>query len=138
MSHSLLSSVLSPYQMTTKFLEREFDPGFIFGIDGNKERIYTESESKNLRKSCKSTHQHSTKYPPPLSRLCLCNCTRSASLVPTSSYIRVLQQAECRYAPIFPAHSASCFLSISNVLLVLCLLLLFSFCCDTAPLKIAV
>lgn len=32
--------------MTTKFLEREFDPGFIFGIDGNKERIYTESESK--------------------------------------------------------------------------------------------
>lgn len=31
--------------MTTKFLE-SFDASFIFGIDGNKERIYTESESK--------------------------------------------------------------------------------------------
>lgn len=120
-----------------------FDSSFILGTDGDKEVIHTFNECKkkkltknNLRKFYKSTHQHSNIYPPPQSWLYLCNHMRNA-LVPTSAYTTALQQAECRHTPVLPAHSASCFLRISNVLLVLCLLLLSSFCCYKEPLKIA-
>lgn len=140
MSWSLFNSVLRCYKTTTKFLEKEFWSWFYFWDWWQQgDNLYWKwNQINNLRKHCKSTHQHSIKHPPSLSQLCPCNCTINASLVSTSSYIRILQQAECRYAPIFSAHSTSSFLSVSNILLVLCLLLLFSFCCYTAPLKIAV